>query len=209
MLKKIKLILLTLTLLILHSCYDAECKKTNEWQVENYSIIEKKCKDGVTGFFKTYYLFEGEKKVTHLSRLYEIDTCEFGWQVDKKKFVKFNVCKNLITDIQSKKQRLERATVDSIKLVKEVSREEKILRPDLVDQFVRDWNNCDTRDYNSRPFDKAFEYYYPYQYKILVYSSGEVTQFYGYNFVILDQTNWKSEMGPNGYIDYFNDYWNK
>lgn len=79
-----------------------------------------------------------------------------------------------------------------------------------IEQFVTNFNNSKTRGYYpEEPFDSAFNVLPAYQYRLTVFSKGIERPFYCYNYVILDSSNWKYEMGKEGELDYFHKYWNK
>ena len=75
--------------------------------------------------------------------------------------------------------------------------------------FVKDWNNSKTRGYSEKPFDSAFFVFPAYQYRLTVFSKGVGRPFYGYNYLILDSSNWKYEMSKNGDLKYIHNYWKK
>jgi hypothetical protein len=79
-----------------------------------------------------------------------------------------------------------------------------------IEKFVTDWNKSNTRGYYpDEPFDSAFSVFPAYQYLLTVFSKREKRQFYVYNYVILDSSNWKYEMSKTGDLKYIHNYWKK
>ena len=58
-------------------------------------------------------------------------------------------------------------------------------------------------------FDSAFLFFPAYQYKITVFSNDGKRSFYGYNYLILDSSNWEYEMSKTGELGYFHSDWSK
>ncbi|MCD6178918.1 MAG: hypothetical protein J7K39_03340, partial [Bacteroidales bacterium] len=85
----------------------------------------------------------------------------------------------------------------------------QLLTRTQIETFTKDWNNSKTRGYSNEPFDSAFYRFPAYQYKLTVYLGGAERPFYGYNYLILDSSEWEFEMSEMGDYDYFHEYWKK
>jgi hypothetical protein len=78
-----------------------------------------------------------------------------------------------------------------------------------IETFAQDWNSSEVRGYSDSPFDSAFFVFPAYQYKLTVFSKGDERVFYGYNYIILDSSNWEYEMSKEQDIKYIHSYWKK
>ena len=198
-----------LLLTILFSCKGSftECEVVQEWNVQKYKIVESKCGDLVLKFYYRYdvYIDDREKGIG-TSR---VDSCLFTCQADNEHFLRLNTCDNTVQELKPNKVLLDTKTIDSVTIFSQVLNETQLLTNRQINKFVKDWNNSVTRGYSEEPFDSAFTFFPAYQYKLTVFSNGNQRPFYGYNYLILDSSNWEFEMSKNSQLRYFHNYWKK
>ena len=199
-------LLLLLTLAI--SCDDnsKKCEPIQEWRIKDYKIIKSRCPDMVLAFYYDYDIYAGEKRKGNVS---QIDSCIFTWQADKESFLTLNTCDNSIQELKPYKIPLDAKAIDSITIFSRELKKTQLLTDIQKEKLIKDWNNSVIRGYSEEPFDSAFFTYIPFQYKLTVFSKGSKRPFYGYNYVILDSSNWKYEMSKNSELKYFHGYWKK
>jgi hypothetical protein len=184
-----------------------ECEIVQEWQVKNYKIEKKQCPDLVLKHYFRYDLSIDNK--TTGARTSNVDSCIFTSQADNETFVILNVCDKAIREIKSHKVPLDSKSIDSVTIFSNGSNETQLLSSGQIEKFVKDWNNSKTRGYSDEPFDSAFTFFPAYQYRLTVFSKGSERPFYGYNYLMLDSSNWEYEMSKNTELDYFHSYWKK
>jgi len=195
--------------MIISSCNGglSKCEKIQEWNIEKYKIVKSQCPDLVLSHSISYSVYvDNEIKGSAASKL---DSCKFNWQADNEQFITFNVCKNKISVIKPNKIFLNQKSIDSISIFSNSNNQAQRFTSEQINIFVNDWNNSKTRGYSTKPFDSAFSFFPSYQYKLTIFSKGQEKTFYGYNFLILDSSNWKYEMSKPNNIDYFHKYWKK
>lgn len=199
-------LLLLLTLLI--SCGDnsKKCEPIQEWNVKDYRIIKSRCPDMVLAFYYDYDIYTGEERKGSVS---QVDSCIFTWQADNESFLTLNTCDNSIQELKPHKIPLDEKAIDSITIFSRELNQTQPLTSIQKEKLIKDWNNSKIRGYSDKPFDSAFYRYYPYQYKLTIFSNNIQRQFYGYNYLILDSSNWEYEMSKTGELEYFHKYWNK
>ena len=139
----------------------------------------------------------------------QVDSCIFTWQADSESFLTLNVCTNTITELKANKNQLDTKFIDSVQLLSNEVGKTQLLTTPQIKRLVNDWNNSKTRGYSEEPFDSAFLFFPAYQYKITVFSNEGKRSFYGYNYLILDSSNWEYEMSKTGELGYFHSYWSK
>ena len=161
----------------------------------------------VLRYYYEYNVYTGEKRKG--SGASQIDSCIFTWQADNESFITLNACENSIQELKPRKTILDANFIDSITMFSNELKQTQSLTATQIRKFAKDWNNSKTRGYSDQPFDSAFSAYIPYQYKVIVFSKGVKSPFYGYNYLILDSTNWKYEMSKTGELNYFHNYWKK
>lgn len=196
-------------LIIFSSCNSGtnECEQVQEWKVQNYRIVKSKCPDLVLANYFTYSVYVGDKEKG--SAASQVDSCRFTWQADHESFITLNVCANTIQQLTPNKITLDLKAIDSVTIYsKELNRTQELSRSE-IEKIVHDWNNSRTRGYSDNPFDSAFSVFPAYQYKLTVFSKGDERNFYGYNYLILDSSNWEYEMSKSGNLDYFHNFWIK
>ena len=184
-----------------------ECEVVQEWKVENYKIEKKQCPDLVLKHYFRYDLSIDNKTTGASASI--VDSCIFTSQVDNETFVILNVCDKTIKEIKSHKLPLDSKSIDSVTMFSKQSNQTKLLTREQIEELVKDWNNSKTRGYSEEPFDSAFSVFPAYQYRLTVFSKGSARPFYGYNYLILDSSNWKYEMSKNSELNYFHSYWRK
>lgn len=183
-----------------------ECKEVKRVLYKGYTIVQDDCIGPVGPRYITTTIYTPDGKEYYPK---EQDSCIIAYQPDSKLYIKLDTCRGLAFEIHESKLSLEDAQIDSIIMFSNQLKLSKKLSKNQVLQFVRDWNKSKSRGYEHEPFDSAFSYMIPYQYKILVYGKSGVRPFYGYNYVILDSSQWKYEMSPHRYLKYFHEYWNE
>ena len=201
-------IFVVLMLVFATACNQSEqkCEPVEEWKVKDYRIVKSKCPDMVLPFYYAFDIYKGEKRMGNVSQL---DTCIYTWQADKERFLTMNVCENSITELKPNKIFLTLENIDSVTIFSNELRKTQFLTERQIKTFTKDWNKSITRGYSNEPFDSAFHRFPAYQYKLTVFSNGTERPFYGYNYLILDSSNWKYEMSKMGDLNYFNEYWKK
>ncbi len=195
-------------LVLVSACNQPEkkCEPVREWKVKDYRIVKSKCPDMVLAFYYSFDIYQGEERIGNVSQL---DTCFFTWQADKERFLTLNVCENSVTELTPNKVLLNSITIDSVTIFSNELKKTQLLTKRKIETFTKDWNSSLTRGYSNEPFDSAFYRFPAYQYKLIVYSGGTERPFYGYNYLILDSSNWKYEMSEMGDYNYFHEYWKK
>jgi hypothetical protein len=178
-----------------------------EWKVQNYRIIKSKCPDRVLAFYYKYDVYDGDK--IKGSGASQVDSCQFTWQADSESYLILNVCNNLIQERKPHKISLDPKFIDSVKIYSNEIRQTQSLNTKQIEKLAKDWNNSKTRGYSNKPFDSAFFDFPAYQYKLIVFTAGGKRSFYGYNFLILDSSNWEFEMSKTGELNYFHNFWKK
>ena len=203
----LKLILISI-LELLFSCNSQKngCENIEEWKVENYTLIKKECPDLVSRNFFRFDVYENQKIVG--SSATKIDSCNFTWQKNNETFLTINVCSKIIKTSKPNKMNLDLNEIDSILIFSNENQTEKMFNKKQTEKFVRDWNDSSVRGFSEEDFDSAFKQFPAYQYKITVYSKNRIISFYGYNYLILDNTNWNYEMDKKRKLNYFHNYWN-
>lgn len=186
------------------SCLEP-CEEIEHLDFKNYTILKYKCPDMVLSHFYKYKIFEnGNADGHHITRK---DSCSFAWQAKNDKFLKINLCLNEITEKSPEKKLLLRNQIDSILIFSGSEKKLKRFSQEQIQNFVIDWNNKLVRNYSDRPYDSAFSYIEPYQYKIDVFSSSNTFEVFGYNYLILDSSNWVYKITDNKNLDYFHEIW--
>lgn len=161
----------------------------------------------VLAFHYEYDVYVGDKRIG--SGASQVDSCIFTWQADNESFLTLNACDNLIQELKPRKISLDTKSIDSITIFSNQIKQTQVLTAKQIETFANDWNNSKTRGYSDKPFDSAFFVFPAYQYKLTVFSKGVKRPFYGYNYLILDSTNWKFEMSKTDELNYFHNYWKK
>lgn len=205
----LRFIILYISLWVLSSCSDGivgECKVVQEWKVENYKIEKKQCPDLVLKHYFQYDLSIANK-TTQASNS-TVDSCIFTSQTDNETFVILNVCDKTIRETKPHKLLLDSKSIDSVTMLSKELNREKSLTSEQIEKLVKDWNNSKIRKYLNEPFDSAFSVFPSFQYRLTVFSKGSERLFYGYNYLILDSSNWEYEMS-NRELNYFHSYWRK
>ena len=182
-----------------------KCEDIQEWKIDKYRIVKSNCL-GIAG--PRYYpitVYVGDNPKGNAAS--QVDSCIFTWQADNESFLTLNVCGDTIQELNPRKVLLDTKIIDSVQLLSNDSRKTQLLTSKEIEKFVTDWNNSKTRGYSDKPFDSAFSFFPAYQYKLTVFSKGSKRPFYGYNYLILDSSNWEFEMSKTGELDYFNNYW--
>ena len=204
MTKKITYILIISTLF--YSCL-GPCETEQEWNVDIYTIKKQRCPDMVAANYTEYSVYlDNERKGNSASKK---DSCTFTWQAENDRFLTLDICNNKIFEKRPNKISLDFKTIDSILIYSNEKKELKKLTSEKIKKFTSDWNKSQIRGYSEKQFDSAFYVYPAYQYKLTLFSESKKTEFYGYNYLILDNSNWKYEMSQFGDLEYFNRYWNE
>ncbi|MCA0133888.1 hypothetical protein [Winogradskyella alexanderae] len=204
MTKSITYILIILTLF--SSCL-GPCETEQEWNVDIYTIKKQKCPDMVAAYYIEYSVYlDNERKGNSASRK---DSCTFTWQAENDRFLTLDICNNKMFEKRPNKTSFNFKTIDSILIYSNEKKELKKLTSEKIKKFTSDWNISQIRGYSEKQFDSAFHFYPAYQYKITLFSESKKTEFYGYNYLILDSSNWVYEMSEFGDLEYFNGYWNE
>lgn len=183
-----------------------KCESVQEWKVQNYRIVKAKCPDLVQAFYHTYDVYLGNDRKGVAS---QIDSCVFTWQAENGSFLKLNACDNSITELKPGKISLDTKSIDSVIIFSNELKQSQLLTEKQTAAFVNDWNKSNALGYSEEPFDSAFFVFPTYQYKLTVFSKGIKRPFYGYNYLILDSSNWKFEMNKKHKLDYFHSYWKR
>ena len=197
-------------LFALFSCNDGivgDCEIIQEWKIQNYKIQKKQCPDLVLKHYFTYDLsIDGKEYVASAS---SVDSCTFTSELDNETFLILNACDKTIKELKPIKIPLDPNSIDSVTIFSRELNQTQSLTSKQIEQLVKDWNNSKARGYSIEPFDSAFYGYNPYQYRMTIFSNNTQRPFYGYNYLILDSSNWKYEMSKKGELDYFHKYWKK
>lgn len=201
-------VLTGLLLIFFISCNNdtGKCEQVGEWNVQQYRIVKYKCPDIVPAFHYEYIVYKGEKNEGDAS---QVDSCIFNWQADHERFLILNACDDAVQERRPQKVALNPETIDSITIFSNELRQTLQLKKAQIKTFAKDWNNSKTRGYHEEPFDSAFVVFPAYQYKLTVFSGSDRRSFYGYNYLILDSSNWKYEMSNSGNLNYFRNYWKR
>lgn len=195
-------------LTILCSCHGGlleECEVKEKWVVQGHTIVKKQCPDLVLSHFFRYEV--SKDGVTTGPSAVRLDDCRFTWQATPESFLTLNVCSSSVQELKAHKVPLTAETIDSILVISRDRNESSSLSRARIQVFTRDWNNSKARAYSTAPFDSSFFAYPAYQYKLVVYSKGSPRPFYGYNYLILDSSNWEYEMSEAEDLNYFHSYW--
>jgi hypothetical protein len=195
-------------LTMLNACNDntGQCKTIQEWKVQDYRIVKSECPDMALASYFTYDVYVGNEKKDRVSQL---ESCVFTWQADNENFLILNTCDSTIKTCKPNKILLDTKSIDSVTIFSNEVKQSKLLTQKQIEIFANDWNNSKTRSYSDKPFDSAFFVFPAYQYKVTIFSKGNQRPFYGYNYLILDSTNWKFEMSKTAELKYFHNYWNR
>ena len=161
----------------------------------------------VLAFHYEYEVYVGDKRKGIGAT--QVDSCIFTWQAGSESFLTLNVCDNFVQELIPHKISLNAKFIDSVTIFSNESKQAKALSAKQIEKFVNDWNESRVRSYSDKPFDSAFFDFPAYQYKLTVFSKGMQRPFYGYNFLLLDSSNWKFEMSKTGELNYFHNYWKK
>jgi hypothetical protein len=160
----------------------------------------------VLAFYYTYGVYIGDDRKGGAS---QVDSCIFTWEPDNESFLTLNACINSVTELKPMKIPLDITSIDSVAIFSNEIKQTRLLTEKQIKEFVTDWNNSTTRGYSEKSFDSAFLYFPGYQYKLTVFSKETERPFYGYNYLILDSSNWEYEMSKAGKLNYFHSYWEK
>jgi hypothetical protein len=180
------------------------CEEIQEWKIEGYRVKKSKCPDLVLAHYYSYSVCIGDKAIGGAAS--PVDSCLFNWQATSERFVTFDVCNSVvIRDITPQKALLDKEGVDSIQMFSNEQKVRKTLDKQQIAKFVRDWNESKSRDYATKRFDSAF--YPTYQYRFTVYYNSKQRTLYGYNYLVVDSSNWVYEMGRDGDLEYFKRFW--
>ena len=191
---------------LFYSCL-GPCETEQVWNFDIYTIKKEKCPDMVAANYIEYSVYlDNERKGSSASKK---DSCTFTWQAENDRFLTLDICNNRIFEKRPNKISLDFKTIDSILIYSNEKKELKKLTSEKIKKFISDWNKSQIRGYSERQFDSAFYFYPAYQYKLILFSESKKTEFYGYNYLILDNSNWKYEMSEFGDLEYFNRYWNE
>jgi hypothetical protein len=184
-----------------------KCEIVDEWKVQHYRIVKSKCTDLVLAFHYKYEVYVGDKR--NGVEATQVDSCIFTWQAESESFLTLNVCDNFVQELKPHKISLDAKHIDSVIIFSNESKRTKALSAKQIEEFADDWNESEARRYSGKPFDSAFFDFPAYQYKLTVFSKGMHRPFCGYNYLILDNTNWEFEMSKTGELNYFHNYWKK
>lgn len=195
---------MTLTLFGACNYSPRKCEVVQEWKVGNYKITKSKCPDLVLSNYYTYDIYIDDQRKGNVK---QIDSCIFTWQADRDRYLTLNVCNNSINEIKPQKILLRLDSIDSITIYSSEHKKAKRLTTKQIETFVSDWNNSVVRNYIDIPLDSAFSTFPAYQYRLTVYEKVTERNFYGYNYLILDDHNWQYEMVKDKNLDYFHQYW--
>ena len=189
-----------------HSDNSKKCDPVQEWKVQDYKIVKSKCPDLVLAFYYSYDIYRGDERKGTVS---QVDSCTFTWQADNERFLTLNVCDNSIKELKSLKIPLDTKSIDSMTIFSDEFKQTQLLTRTQIETFAQDWNNSKVRSYSHKSFDSAFFVFPAYQYKLTVFSKGIERPFYGYNYLILDSSNWEFEMSRKHDLKYVHRYWKK
>ncbi|MFY7669761.1 hypothetical protein ACOSP6_01600 [Tenacibaculum sp. MEBiC06402] len=195
----------TLYILTFFTSCGKPCETLEVWKIKDYVITKKECPDMVKTSYYSYSIYRNNEKSKMTA--YRKDSCTFTWQAEKDRFLILDVCKNRVSEIKPKKNLFDLKKIDSGLIYSNTQKQIKKLTLEQIQKFTSDWKNSKIRGYSEEPFDSAFSFYPAYQYKLTLYSGLNKTEFYGYNFLILDSTNWKYEISNSENLDYWNHYW--
>jgi len=201
-------ILTILTLTLFCACNDSarKCEFVKEWEVSNYKIIKSMCPDLVLAHYYTYDIYLNDKRKGNVK---QVDSCTFTWQADRDIYLTLNACDNTINEIKPIKKRLAINLIDSITIFSNEQGKVKLLTVRQIETFVNDWNNSIVRNYYSNSLDSVFSIFPAFQYRLPVFEDEIKRQFYGYNYLILDDSKWQYGMSKNKKLEYFHNYWIK
>lgn len=161
----------------------------------------------VLAFYFSYDLYVDNKPVK--ATVSQVDSCVFTSQVGNERYLILNTCNNSIKEFTPHKNSLDARSIDSIIIFSNELNQAKLLTSIEVEKFAEDWNKSTTHGYSDEPFDSAFSLYTPFQYKLTVFSKGTQRSFFGFNYIVLDSSNWKYKMSSTRDLDYFHHYWRK
>ena len=184
-----------------------KCKAVYQWEIKNYRIVKLQCPDLVLSHYYSFDVYKDDK--IEGTAYLRSDTCKFFWQSTNELLIEFDVCNKSIIESQSVKMSLQKKKFDSILMFSNQEKKVKKLTSSQIERFVEDWNKSLSRNYSDKPFDSAFSGTIPFQYKISVFTNGNARVFYGYNFIVLDSSNWEYVINRAKRLDYFHEYWKK
>jgi hypothetical protein len=182
-------------------------KTLDEWTVGSYTIKKVEYPDFVSTSSNRYNVYVNDEIKGSSAR--RIDSCTLTWQAANDRFVTLNICTKEVSEIRPNKNLLDPKVIDSILIYSNKEKLTKKLSSDQLTCLVKDWNKSQVRGYSDLPFDSAFDFNPPFQYRLTLFLGTEEINFYGYNYLILANSNWKYEMDETGNLDYFNSYWDK
>ena len=194
-------------ILTLFSSCLGPCETMEEWNVDTYTIKKQKCPDMVSKSYTNYSVYIGDEIQERTGA--RKDSCTITWQAKNDRFLTLNICENRVTEINPRKNLLDFKKIDSVLIYSNAKGQFKQLTSEQIQKFTADWNKSKIRGYSEKQFDSAFHFFPAYQYKLTLFSESKKTEFYGYNYLILDNSNWKYEMSEFGDLEYFNGYWNE
>ena len=184
-----------------------ECKVIQEWRVQHYKIEKKQCQDLVLAYYFEYNVsIDGKTNGTGASK---IDSCIFTWQANNESFLTLNVCDNTVKELKPHKILLDSKSIDSVTIFSRELNQVQLLTTKQIEKLADDWNNSKSRGYSVEPFDSAFSVFPAYQYRLTVFFKETKRIFYGYNFLMLDSSQWEFEMSKTRNLNYFHNYWEK
>ncbi|HEY6505544.1 MAG TPA: hypothetical protein VIZ28_16330 [Chitinophagaceae bacterium] len=195
---------------VFYSCNlsTTECKDIQEWKIDKYRFVKSDCLGYAGPRFYPISVYIGDKK--QLGNASQVNSCVFTWQAGNESFLTFNICDSTIQELKPHKNLLDTKSIDSVTMFSNELNQTQLLTNTQIEKFVSDWNNSKTRGYYpDEPFDSAFSFFPAYQYRLTVFFKGAKRPFYGYNYVILDSSNWKFEMSKTGDLKYIHNYWKK
>lgn len=199
-------ILTILAVTLLWACNDTskKCEAVQEWEVRDYKIIKSRCPDLVLAHYYTYDIYRnGQRK----GNVKQIDSCIFTWQASRDSYLTLSVCNNTINEIKPTKNTLTLNSIDSMTIFSNEHNKVKRLTNRQIETFVKDWNNSVVRNYSDVSLDSVFSIFPAYQYRLTVFTNRTEQKFYGYNYLILDNSKWQYEINRDKKLDYFHNYW--
>lgn len=199
---------IVLILTFVSSCNNSltKCEPVQEWKVEGYKIVKSKCPDLVQAHYYEYDIYIGQRKVGRAS---QVDSCIFTRQAEYERYFTFDVCEKTVQELKPNKISLDAKDVDSVTIFSRELNQQQLLNKNQIEKLAQDWASSIVRGYSNESFDSAFSNFPAYQYKLTVFAGDSRRHFYGYNYIILDESNWKYEMSKIGDLSYFNNYWKK
>ncbi|HRP32921.1 MAG TPA: hypothetical protein PKV73_13565 [Agriterribacter sp.] len=195
-----------MTLTLFGGCNDTskKCEAVQEWEVSNYKIIKSMCPDFVLAHYYTFDIYLNDQRKGNVK---QVDSCIFNWQAGNDSYLTLNVCDNSINEIKPIKNLLTLNSIDSITIFSNEQNKVKQLSAKQIETFVNDWNNSVIRNYYDNSLDSVFSIFPAYQYKLTIFYGENKRQFFGYNYLILDDSKWQYVMSKNKELEYFHNYW--